>query len=129
MAQQMVTFPIVAPLPKFGDQVNQTLSDFVIDFENFLEQNYITSEELKIKTLISALTGAPRQQILRRMYGTNGQDGEKSYQNLLEGSKLVYGKGLTKQQAMLKINSMKKSPRQSWPAYTCLLYTSPSPRD
>jgi len=70
MVQQMVPFPIVAPLPKFGDQVNQNLSDFVIDFENFLEQNYITSEELKIKTLISALTtGAPRQQILRRIYG------------------------------------------------------------
>jgi len=60
MAQQMVPFPIVAPQPKFGDQVNQTLSDFVIDFENFLEQNFITSEELEIKTLISALTGAPR---------------------------------------------------------------------
>jgi len=79
MAQQMVPFPIVAPLPKFDDQVNQTLSDFMIDFENFLEQNFITSEELKIKTLISALTGAPRKQILRRIYGTNGQDEEKIY--------------------------------------------------
>ena len=34
-----------------------------------------------------------------------------------------------KRKKMIKMSSMNKSKKLSWKAYSCLLYTSPSPRD